>query len=70
MINVQLQPDGEITQADEAALVKNIITIDDENEYTVVTEYRLPGGERPVHRSVAIILKKPAVFADGDVGKF
>lgn len=67
LINVQLVPDGEVTQLDEALLVKRTITVDDENEFTVATEYRLatdPHAQRAIHRSVDMQLKT-GLFAEG-----
>ena len=72
MINVQLEADGPITQMDESELVKSTGGIDNEIERTTWVEYRLksdPNG-RIVHRSVDMVLKKPAVFADGAVSAF
>jgi len=72
-INVQLQPDGPITQLDESELVKREGEIDNDVEYTKWIEYRLasdPDAERAVHRSVDMVLKRPAVFADGAIGQF
>ena len=69
MINVQLEVDGPITELPEADLVKRTITVDDENEHTVATEYRLasdPRTERAVHRSVNMTLKQ-GIFAEGVV---
>lgn len=73
LINVQLVEGGPITQMDEADLVKRTITVDDENEHTVATEYRLktdPRHPRAVHRSVDMRLKKPAVFGMGVAAEF
>jgi hypothetical protein len=67
LINVQLEADGPITQMDELKLVKTTGGIDNEVERTTWVEYRLvsdPNG-RAVHRSVDMVLKKAAVFADG-----
>ena len=72
LINVQLGPDDPITQMDESELVKKTGGIDDDVERTTWIEYRLasdPNG-RVVHRSVDMVLKKPAVFADGSVAGF
>jgi hypothetical protein len=71
LINVQLLPDGPITQLDESALVCTRGSVDDAVEYTTWVEYRLrsdPQG-RVVHRSVDVNLKTPMVFAEGDTGK-
>lgn len=67
LIKVLLQEGGEVTELDESELVKRTITVDDECETTVVTEYRLradPRAERAVHRSVDMKLKT-GLFADG-----
>ena len=69
MVTVQLEVDGPITEMDEADLVKRTITVDDENETTVATEYRLksdPRAPRAVHRSVNMTLKQ-GIFAEGVV---
>jgi hypothetical protein len=73
MITVQLEADGPITELDESELVKSTGGIDNDVETTTWVEYRLksdPNAERAVHRSVNMILKKAAVFSDGDIGKF
>ena len=72
MITVQLQDGAPFTQMEEADLVKLVGGIDNEVERTSWVEYRLksdPNG-RVVHRSVNMVLKKPAVFADGAVSAF
>jgi hypothetical protein len=72
MITVQLQDDAPFMQMDEADLVKSTGGIDNEVERTTWVEYRLksdPNG-RVVHRSVDVVLKKAAVFADGSVSPF
>lgn len=58
MITVQLEPDGPITEMDESALVRIDGLIENNNEYTTWVEYRLPDGERIVHRSVHVTLKR------------
>lgn len=72
LINVQLEDGGPITQVEETDLVKTVGGIDNDVERTTWIEYRLasdPNG-RAVHRSVDMVLKKPAVFADGATGAF
>lgn len=72
MINVQLEPDGPITQMDEALLVRSTGGIDNDVECTTWVEYRLksdPDAQRAVHRSVDMRLKKAAVFADTAIGQ-
>ena len=67
LINVQLEVDGPVTQMDESELVKRTIAVEDENEHTVATEYRLksdPRAERAIHRSVDMKLKT-GLFATG-----
>lgn len=66
MITVQLEPDGPITEMDEAQLTPNHSVIDDEREYTCVTEYLL--GDRVVHRSVHVTLKV-GVGVEGVLGR-
>ena len=73
LVNVQLEPDGEITQIDDAFLVKTEGKFEDDNERTSWIEYRLksdPDAVRAVHRSFDMVLKKPAVFAEGVAGQF
>jgi Arc/MetJ family transcription regulator len=55
---------------DEAFLVRTTGEIDNEVERTVWIEYRIPGQDRAVHRSVHVTLKRPAVFASGEIGRF
>lgn len=71
-ITVQLEADGPITYMDDADLIKSTGGIDNDIERTNWVEYRLksdPDG-RIVHRSVDMVLKQPAVFADGVAGSF
>ena len=73
LINVQIDPNGPITQIAESELIKREGKIDNEIELTTWVEYRLksdPDAERAVHRSVDMILKQPAVSADGAVASF
>lgn len=59
MIPVQLQPDGPITQMDEAQLEKREGVLENEHELTRWVEYWLPGTtDRAVHRSVHVHLKQ------------
>jgi hypothetical protein len=72
MIPVQLTHDSLITFMDESELIKTVRVIDNKVERTVETYYHLksdPDG-RPVHKSVDIKLKIPAVFADGGISGF
>lgn len=62
MITVQLEPEGPITLMDEVCLERSVGDIDNENERTSWVEYRLPGSDRVVHRSVHIALKKGLEF--------
>ena len=50
---------------DGTLLVKTTGEIDNENEHTTWVEYREPGSDEIIHRSVNIVLKKPAVLAEG-----
>lgn len=71
-ITVQIEEGGPITEMDVADLVRTTGGVDNEVERTTWVEYRLasdPQG-RIVHRSVDMVLKKPAVFADGVAGSF
>ena len=53
---------------DDSLLVKQVGTIDNENELTVWTEYWLDG--ELVHRSAHVTLKQMPVFAGGDTASF
>lgn len=66
MITVQLEPDGPITEMDEALLTPNHSVIDNEREHTRITEYQLGG--RIVHRSVHVTLKV-GVGVEGVLGR-
>lgn len=50
-----LTTEGEI---DEALLVKTEGAVDDEREYTTFVEYRRPGSDVVIHRSVHVTLKQ------------
>jgi hypothetical protein len=71
-ITVQLEVNGPITEMDDSELIKSVGGIDNDVERTTWVEYRLPSDPegRAVHRSVDMYLKKPAVFAVGESGKF
>lgn len=69
MIPVQLLEGGPITEMDESLLEKTEGSVDNENELTTWVEYRLPGQQRIIHRSVHVRLKKP-VLAFGEVESF
>jgi len=53
---------------DEALLEKKTGIVDNENEHTEWVEYRLPGTEEIIHRSVNMTIKK-GVFAFGEAAK-
>ncbi len=53
---------------DEDLLVKSEGELDNDVEYTTWQEWRL--GEEIVKRDVQVTLKKAAVFAEADAGKF
>ena len=57
MITILL-PNGAHGEADESALVKSVKIIDNAHEYTVATEYRFPGSDVVVHRSVHVTIKE------------
>jgi len=61
MINTTL---GEM---DEAKLVRTAGVIDNDNERTEWVEYRLPGSDEIIHRSVAMVLKK-GIFGESASG--
>jgi len=73
MITVQLTPDSPITEMDLADLVRVDGMLDNEVEHTTWVEYRLksdPNNPWAVHRSVDMILKQPAVSAEGVAASF
>lgn len=49
---------GEI---EESKLVKTVGSLDNEFEYTTWVEYRQPGSDEIVHRSVHVTLKDPLI---------
>lgn len=53
---------------DEATLEKTSGFVDNDNEYTTWQEWRL--GDELVKRDVQVRLKKAAVVASGEIGKF
>jgi hypothetical protein len=68
IVDVQIDPDGPITQRKRAELVRTICLKDNDVERTAWEEYRLasaPDAEHPVHRSVDVILKKADVSGAG-----
>ena len=72
MIPVQLPDADTVTEMDEADLIKRVGGHEDENEIVNWTEYRLrsdPQGA-PVHRSVAMHLKKFTVTGDAVAAEF
>lgn len=69
MITVQLEENGPITEMDETLLEKTEGFLDNENEYTIWVEYRLPGQDRIIHRSAHVRLKRP-VSAFGELESF
>lgn len=54
---------------DENLLVKSEGSLDNENEYTTWVEYRRPGSDEIIHRSVHIRLKKN-VTLNSQIGGF
>lgn len=51
-------------------LNKRTIIDDNDNEFTVVTEYRLPNSEDIIHRSVHVTLKESPPAVDSQIGNF
>ena len=66
MINVQLEPNGPITQMRKADLVCKTGSLDTDKEHTTWIEYWLAG--RCVHRSAHVTLKYslPLMITQGD----
>lgn len=59
MITVQLEPDGPITEMDEALLERRAGTTDEPAQRIDWVEYWLPGTtDRAVHRSVHVTLRR------------
>lgn len=54
---------------DESLLEKKTGSIDNPTELTTWVEYRIPGGEEIVHRSVHMILKEIPVSSTATPGK-
>lgn len=54
---------------DEAELVKTTGFVDNEIEYTTWVEYRKPGSDEIVHRSVHMTLKEMPVSAKAEASK-
>ena len=50
-------------------LIRSEGNIDTERETTYWVEYRKPGSDEIIHRSVHMILKEMPVFATAEVGK-
>lgn len=63
-------PQGLIDETRTDLYDKTITTLDNKQEYTVATEYRLFDDFVIIHRSVHVALKKPATFADPALGEF
>lgn len=58
-------PDGPEFEVEEHTLVKHEGVIDNDIERTTFVEYRLPGNDTVVHRSVHVTLKQwPAGLGD------
>lgn len=69
-VTVQLEEDGPFSLMQQKQLAKRT-TVDDDDEKTVfAVEYRLPGQDRIVHRSVHVQLKRGVELgaAQGEVG--
>lgn len=59
MVNVMLN--GELSEMDEADLLKLTGGFDDDNETTTWVQYHLPKDGSLVHRSAHVTLKDPVV---------
>jgi hypothetical protein len=60
-----LREDGIEADVDESLLIKTDGVLDNDNERTTWVEYRFPGSDVIVHRSVHVTLKK---WPDGAAG--
>jgi hypothetical protein len=61
-VTVQLEEGGPISLMPQKQLSKRTIVTDDDNETSFAVEYRLPGADRIVHRSVHVQLKRGALL--------
>ncbi len=68
-ITIQRTPDAPFEQVEESELVKIEGLVDNDHEITRWVEYRFPGSDVIVHRSVHIHLKQ-GLFADGVAADF
>lgn len=57
-VTVQLEEDGPISLMPQKALEKRTIVNDNDRETSFAIEYRVPGNDRIVHRSVHVQLKR------------
>jgi hypothetical protein len=58
MITIQRGPDAAFEQVEESLLVKTDGDTENDDERVIWVEYRFPGDDRIVHRSVQVIKKK------------
>ena len=61
---------GEIEHMLESALERRAGEDENDNEIAAWVEYRLPGTDTLVHRSVHVHLKKAMVFGEGNAAAF
>ena len=61
---------GCIEYKDESELVRREVESENDNEIALAVEYRLPGTDTLVHRSVHVHLKKAIVFGEGNAAAF
>lgn len=55
---IHILSDGVESDVDEARLVKTEGVLDNDNECTTWVEYRWPGADAVIHRSVHVVLKQ------------
>ncbi len=69
-IQIQRLPDGPLETVDDSLLVRMDGGVDNDHECTTWVEYRFPGEDRIVHRSVHVTLKEwpTAVGTTGTLG--
>ena len=69
LITIERTPGAPYEQVDEAELVKTEGLVDTDVERTTFVEYRFPGSDRIVHRSVHVTFKE-GVSLTSNVGGF
>ena len=68
-ITIQRSPASPFELIDDSCLVKSEGVTDNDHEYTTWVEYRFPGSDVVVHRSVHVTLKE-GVQLFSEIGEF